>query len=299
MGRPRRFPLSLKTEPRWAEYREKIEAWLAACVPAGTPERLAEAMRYSLLAGGKRLRPMLALEFCRLCGGDWEAALPAACAVELLHTYSLIHDDLPAMDNDVLRRGKPTCHIAFDEPTAILAGDALQALAFEAIADAPLPAERVVNCLRDLALAAGAAGMCGGQQLDLDGDGKPQTVASLTQLQSLKTGALIRAACCIGVHAAGGSPEQLAAAEAYAEALGLAFQIRDDMLDEIADEAAFGKPIGSDKEQGKCTFLTVLGLEACAERVHELTDAAVSALRSLPGSEALCELASELAERMS
>ena len=289
--------MSPKTEI-WTMYREKIEEMLRSCVPLGAPERLREAMQYSLLAGGKRLRPMLALEFCRICGGDWEAALPAACAVELLHTYSLIHDDLPAMDNDVLRRGKPTCHIAFDEPTAILAGDALQALAFEAITNAPLPAERVTACLRELACAAGAAGMCGGQQLDLDGDGKPQTVDSLTRLQRLKTGALIRAACCIGVHCAGGTKEQLEAAKAYAEALGLAFQIRDDMLDEIADEASFGKPVGSDKEQGKCTFLTLLGLEACAARVDELTDQAVAALETLPGSEALAELARELAVRV-
>ena len=290
--------MSLKTEPRWESYRAAIEEWLRGCIPEGTPDRLAEAVQYSLLAGGKRLRPMLALEFCRLCGGDWQAALSAACAVELLHTYSLIHDDLPAMDNDVLRRGKPTCHIAFDEATAILAGDALQALAFDAIANAPLPAERVVNCLRALSHAAGAAGMCGGQQLDLDGDGKLQTVESLTQLQRLKTGALIRAACCIGVYAAGGTREQLQAATHYAEALGLAFQIRDDMLDEIADEAAFGKPIGSDKEQGKCTFLTLLGLDTCAERVRTLTAEAVDALTALPGSESLAELAREMAERM-
>ncbi len=288
-----------KTESRWERYRQEIEAWLRSCVPQETPTRLREAMQYSLLAGGKRLRPMLALEFCRLCGGDWERALPAAGALELLHTYSLIHDDLPAMDNDDLRRGKPTCHIAFDEPTAILAGDALQALAFEAITRAALPADRTAACAAELARAAGAAGMCGGQQLDLEGDGKPQTVASLTRLQNLKTGALIRAACCIGVHAAGGTAAQLAAAAAYAGALGLAFQIRDDMLDEIADETAFGKPVGSDRAQGKCTFLTVLGLEACAARVDALTEEAVAALAPLPGSEALAELARQLATRVS
>ena len=291
--------MSLKTDPRWTAYRSCVEAYLAGCVPQAAPARLREAMLYSLMAGGKRLRPLLALEFCRLCGGDWEAALPAACALEMLHTYSLIHDDLPAMDNDDLRRGKPTCHLAFDEATAILAGDALQALAFASITKADLPAGRIANCVADLAHAAGAYGMCGGQQLDLDGEGKPQTEASLTRLQSLKTGALIRAACLIGVHAAGGTQTQLAAAEAYADALGLAFQIRDDMLDEIADEGSLGKPIGSDKKQGKCTFLTLLGLDECCKRVETLTQKAVEALAAWDGAEALADLAREMANRVS
>ena len=254
-------------------------------------------MAYSLLAGGKRLRPMLAMEFCRVCGGTAEAALPAGCAVELLHTYSLIHDDLPAMDNDNLRRGKPTCHIAFDEATAILAGDALQAQAFAALAAAPLPEERRLACVAELAAAAGAAGMCGGQQLDLDGDGRPHTAEELAQLQALKTGALFRAACRMGVYCAGGTDAQLAAADGYAAALGLAFQIRDDMLDEIADQGLLGKPVGSDRQQGKYTFLTTLGLDECARRVGALTDRAIEALRSLPESGHLAALAWQLAQR--
>lgn len=289
--------MSRKTESHWELYRQTVESWLRGCIPPDAPARLREAMAYSLLAGGKRLRPMLALEFCRICGGDTQAALPAACALELLHTYSLIHDDLPAMDNDTLRRGKPTCHIAFDEPTAILAGDALQALAFAAITQAELPPERQAACLAELAHAAGAAGMCGGQQLDLEGDGKSQTTESLTYLQQRKTGALIRAACCIGVHCAGGTTAQLDAAIRYADALGLAFQIRDDMLDEIADEATLGKPIGSDRAQGKCTFLTLLGLEGCAEQIEQLTAQAIAALLPLPDHQALTELAQELATR--
>lgn len=283
--------------PPWEGYHRQIEAWLAGCLPEGAPARLRQAMAYSLLAGGKRLRPMLAMEFCRVCGGTAEAALPAGCAVELLHTYSLIHDDLPAMDNDNLRRGKPTCHIAFDEATAILAGDALQAQAFAALAAAPLPEERRLACVAELAGAAGAAGMCGGQQLDLDGDGRPHTAEELAQLQALKTGALFRAACRMGVYCAGGTDAQLAAADGYAAALGLAFQIRDDMLDEIADQGLLGKPVGSDRQQGKYTFLTTLGLDECARRVGALTDRAIEALRSLPESGHLAVLARQLAQR--
>ena len=277
----------------------RIEDHLAQCLPPEAPARLRDAMQYSLMAGGKRLRPLLTLEFCRLCGGSEAAALPVACAVELLHTYSLIHDDLPSMDNDTLRRGKPTCHVAFNEYTAVLAGDALQAQAFASITAAALPPECIAACVRELALAAGAAGMCGGQQLDLDGEGHPQTAAQLRQTQRLKTGALIRAACCMGVHCAGGSAAQLAAAAAYAEALGLAFQIRDDMLDEIADEAELGKPLGSDREEGKCTFLTLLGLEGCAAEVDRLTAEALAALETFPAADELAALTRSLAGRTS
>ena len=283
----------------WDAYYQRIESWLRSCLPQTPADRLRQAMRYSLMAGGKRLRPMLTLEFCRICGGDPDAALPVACAVELLHTYSLIHDDLPAMDDDALRRGKPTCHIAFDEATAILAGDALQAQAFSAIASAPLPSERIAACVRELAAAAGMIGMCGGQQLDLDAEGQRLSAQELVQLQQLKTGALIRAACRMGVLCADGTAAQLDAADSFAAALGLAFQIRDDMLDEIADEAVFGKPVGSDRAQGKCTFLTELGMEACAERVATLTEQAVASIAALPDSELLIGLAQELAERKS
>jgi len=290
--------LYLKTDAaHWNAYYQMIENWLRSCLPETPADRLRQAMSYSLMAGGKRLRPMLTLEFCRICGGDTEAALPVACAVELVHTYSLIHDDLPAMDDDDLRRGKPTCHIAFDEATAILAGDALQAQAFCTVTAAQLPSERIAACVRELAAAASLQGMCGGQQLDLEAEGKRLSVQALEQLQQRKTGALIRAACRMGVLCAGGNEVQMNAADAFASALGLAFQIRDDMLDEIADEVEFGKPVGSDRAQGKCTFLTELGMDACAERVVELTEQAVTAIAALPDSERLARLAQAMAER--
>ena len=236
---------------RMEEYRTMVEDLLdAQCVAADEPyARLLDAMRYSLTAGGKRLRPILTLEFCRLCGGDVHAALPVACGVELLHTYSLIHDDLPCMDDDDLRRGKPSNHKVFGEATAVLAGDALQALAFETVLSAPLAPERALRCAQILTHAAGHAGICGGQQLDLEWEGRSLDRDELMAIHLRKTSALIRAACLMGVAAAGGTAEQADAAQRYADALGLAFQIRDDMLDVIGDEATFGKPIGSDKAE--------------------------------------------------
>ena len=261
---------------RMEEYRTMVEDFLdAQCVAADEPyARLLDAMRYSLTAGGKRLRPILTLEFCRLCGGDVHAALPAACGVELLHTYSLIHDDLPCMDDDDLRRGKPSNHKVFGEATAVLAGDALQALACGA-----------VRCGQILTHAAGHAGICGGQQLDLEWEGRSLDRDELMAIHLRKTSALIRAACLMGVAAAGGTAEQADAAQRYADALGLAFQIRDDMLDVIGDEATFGKPIGSDKAEKKTTFVDLLGLAACEREVVRLTDEAISAL-GLFGGEA-------------
>ena len=264
---------------RMEEYRTMVEDFLAAqCIAADEPyARLLDAMRYSLTAGGKRLRPILTLEFCRLCGGDVHAALPAACGVELLHTYSLIHDDL--------RRGKPSNHKVFGEATAVLAGDALQALAFETVLSAPLAPERALRCGQILTHAAGHAGICGGQQLDLEWEGRSLDRGELMAIHLRKTSALIRAACLMGVAAAGGTAEQADAAQRYADALGLAFQIRDDMLDVIGDEATFGKPIGSDKAEKKTTFVDLLGLAACEREVVRLTDEAISAL-GLFGGEA-------------
>ena len=264
---------------RMEEYRTMVEDLLdAQCVAADEPyARLLGAMRYSLTAGGKRLRPILTLEFCRLCGGDVHAALPAACGVELLHTYSLIHDDL--------RRGKPSNHKVFGEATAVLAGDALQALAFETVLSAPLAPERALRCAQILTHAAGHAGICGGQQLDLEWEGRSLDRDELMAIHLRKTSALIRAACLMGVAAAGGTAEQADAAQRYADALGLAFQIRDDMLDVIGDEATFGKPIGSDKAEKKTTFVDLLGLAACEREVVRLTDEAISAL-GLFGGEA-------------
>ncbi len=286
---------------RMQEYRSMVESFLNEC-PAlfDVPyRRLLEAMRYSVTAGGKRLRPILALEFCRVCGGDVQAALPAACGLELLHTYSLIHDDLPCMDDDALRRGKPSNHIVFGECTATLAGDALQALAFETVLSAPLPPERVLRCAQLLSHAAGAEGICGGQQLDLEWEERALGRDELLQIHRRKTSALIHAACLMGVAAAGGGEMQQRAAAAYAAALGLAFQIRDDMLDVIGDEQEFGKPIGSDKQEKKTTFVDLLGLDGCAQEIERLTGEAVAALEPLEDTQLLCSLARALMTRRS
>ena len=261
---------------------------------------LLQAMSYSLNAGGKRLRPALVLEFCRLCGGDEERALPAALSVELLHTYSLIHDDLPCMDNDDLRRGKPTNHKVFGECTATLAGDALQALAFQMVLDPPLPDGRTLRCARLLARAAGPEGICGGQQMDLEWEGRALSEEELLQIHLHKTAALIRAACLMGVAAAGGTPEQEEAAAAFADHLGLAFQIRDDILDVTSTEEELGKPIGSDAANEKATYVTLYGPDRCEELVLEHTRAARQALEQTewPGDPGfLLWLAEALARR--
>ena len=239
---------------------------------------LLEAMRYSLTAGGKRLRPVLVLAFCRACGGDTETALPAACAIEMVHTYSLIHDDMPCMDNDELRRGKPTNHVIYGECTATLAGDALQAEAFRTILESGLPAQTRAECARILAEAAGTDGICGGQQLDMEGEQKLLTKDELLEIHKRKTAAMIRAACLMGIACGNGTPKQVQAAEQYAEALGLAFQIRDDMLDVISTVEELGKPIGSDAQEGKTTFMSLYGAERCQQYVHELTEQAAAAV---------------------
>ena len=239
---------------------------------------LLEAMRYSLLAGGKRIRPMLVLAFCRACGGDEEIALPAASGIEMLHTYSLIHDDLPSMDDDDLRRGRPTCHKVFGETNAILAGDALQAEAFFQVLSTAVPAERTSAMARILAEAAGDRGMCGGQYLDTCKDESLVDEEDLLLVHSLKTGALLRAACLMGVLCAGGSEEQLRAAEKYAYHLGIAFQIRDDVLDQISTTEELGKPVGSDAALGKTTYASLFGIEKCARLVEEHTEKCKAAL---------------------
>ena len=217
------------------EYRSMVEAELrTSFLPKGVGyDGLLSAMDYSLNAGGKRIRPILLLEFCRIAGGDVSKALPVACAVEMLHTYSLIHDDLPCMDNDDLRRGKPTNHVVYGECTAVLAGDALQAAAFSTILSADLPVDARADCAAILANAVGADGMCGGQFLDMLGEKKRLDLAALNEINKGKTVALISATCKMGVSAAGGSPELLDAAARFGEALGYAFKIRDDMLDGI------------------------------------------------------------------
>jgi len=241
-------------------------------------ENLAESMRYSLLAGGKRIRPVLVLEFAKAAGGNVEEALDAACAVEMLHTYSLIHDDLPCMDDDDLRRGKPTNHVVYGECTAVLAGDALQAECFKILANSALPAERVVKMVQFLSNAAGLMGICGGQALDIAGEGKRLSAEEITKIHSLKTASLLVACAKMGVSAAGGSERQIKAAEDYAENLGIAFQIRDDVLDVISTTEELGKPVGSDDENEKSTFVTLFGVDKCLELVKDKTQAAIAAV---------------------
>lgn len=287
-------------DERCAEYLGMIEPALAGYFgrKEGLPfDGLLEAMDYSLMAGGKRLRPMLVLEFCRVCGGDVAAALPAACAVEMLHTYSLIHDDLPCMDDDDLRRGKPTNHKVYGECTAVLAGDALQAEAFGTILRSELPAERRARCAEHLANAAGVDGICGGQFMDML-ENPPADEAWITDLQGRKTGSLLSAACAMGVAAAGAGEEKTELALRYGAALGAAFQIRDDMLDVLSTEAELGKPIGSDAEEGKVTFMSLYGEEKCASMVARLTGLAVQLAGEL-GSDFLAQLASRLSDRRS
>ncbi len=237
-----------------------------------------DAMRYSLQNGGKRIRPVLTLEFCRVCGGDIEAALPFAHAVEMIHTYSLIHDDLPCMDDDDERRGKPSCHKAFGEAFALLAGDALLTLAFETLASSTFPAPRIVEAVMLLSKAAGFAGMVGGQELDLKNVGEVDSVETLRHTDALKTGAMIKAACLLGCVAAGASEAQRGAASVYAENIGLAFQIMDDILDVTGDTKTLGKPVGSDEKNDKATYVSILGVEASKKLVDALTQNAIAAL---------------------
>lgn len=259
---------------------------------------LTESMRYSLLAGGKRIRPVLALAFAEACGAESTEGLDAACSLELLHTYSLIHDDLPCMDNDALRRGKPTNHIVFGETTAVLAGDCLQAEAFALLANSSFHADRVSNMIRSLSKAAGLQGICGGQALDIAAEGKTPGLEELTEIHKRKTAALIMAACEIGVFFAGGSERQAEAANHYGKALGLAFQIQDDVLDVIASEDELGKPIGSDKENAKYTFIDLFGLNRCREMIHEQTELACQSLTGhFENVDFLCWLARYLAGR--
>ena len=255
------------------EYKDRIDAALETYFvsPPESLAGLAESMRYSLLAGGKRIRPTLVLEFCRICGGDIDAAMPVACAIEMLHTYSLIHDDLPCMDDDALRRGRPTNHVVYGECTATLAGDALQAEAFGTILRSALPAERKARCAEFLADAVGLDGMCGGQFLDMLGEGKKLSAQELADINSRKTGALLTAACRMGVAAGGGNEAQLEAASLYGAAIGAAFQIRDDMLDVLGNEQELGKPIGSDAQEEKNTYMALYGAEHCSQMIEKLT----------------------------
>ena len=283
------------------EYKALIDTKLAEYFRADDMPQagLFEAMRYSLNAGGKRIRPILVLEFCRITGGDCDKSLPVACAIEMLHTYSLIHDDLPCMDNDDLRRGKPTNHVVYGECTATLAGDALQAEAFGTILRSELPAEARAECTRILADAVGADGMCGGQFLDMIGENKLLTADELDEINSRKTGALLIAACTMGVAAAGGNEKQSEAARRFGAAIGAAFQIRDDMLDVISTSEQLGKPIGSDAQEHKNTYMALYGAERCMKMIEKLTEVAKAALNEAFDDTAfLCDLADSMVTRM-
>lgn len=268
-----------------ARWRERADAALQRALPDphSPPQRLHAAMRHAVLLGGKRMRPLLVYAAGSAFGASVDTLDAPAVAVELIHAYSLVHDDLPAMDDDALRRGQPTVHVAFDEATAVLAGDALQSLAFEVLADADVDATTRVDLLRTLARASGAAGMCGGQALDLaaTGNGSSLSVHALEELHSLKTGALIRAAVRMGALCGGASAEELAALDRYAAALGLAFQVRDDILDIEGDSATLGKTAGKDVAQDKATFPALIGLDASRARLDELRRAMDDALSPL------------------
>jgi len=312
-------------EAAFAAWRARIEAALDAALPPATraPQGLHAAMRHGVLNGGKRMRPLLAYATGTAFGAEVASLDAAAVSVELIHCYSLVHDDLPAMDDDALRRGQPTVHVAFDEATAILAGDALQSLAFEVLAGASQDPARRVAMLAELAQATGAAGMCGGQALDIAATGAkrgqshcsvaghdraiqperkhgsdPFPPADLERLHALKTGALLRASVRLGAIAAGADEASRAALDRYADALGLAFQIRDDLLDIEGDAATLGKTAGKDVEQAKATFPALLGIEASRARLADLGEVMHEALAALRADTAvLAALGRKVIER--
>ena len=320
-------------DPVWDEHRERINRQLAVYVDQGSdcPDRLREAMAYSLLAGGKRLRPGLVLVACEACGGESEAALPAACAIEMIHTYSLIHDDLPAMDDDDLRRGRPTNHKQFDEATAILAGDGLLTLAFQIMAQDVKPANVAAACCADLASAAGACGMVGGQIADLAAEKQftsnqsavnpvsstsddksvlPEgssngpilnvnnELAMLEGIHRRKTGRLLSSAVTLGTRVAQAEPDIVQALNNYGKSVGLAFQITDDLLDISGDEAKMGKGVRKDADHGKLTYPGLLGVEESRQRAQDLIDEACKWIAPLGASgRRLEELARFVLER--
>jgi farnesyl diphosphate synthase len=272
----------MSTDSLIQAWRARAEAALARALSADDrPERLLAAMRHASLGGGKRLRPLLVHAAGHAFGGDHDLLDAPATAVELIHAFSLVHDDLPAMDDDDLRRGLPTVHVAWDEATAILAGDALHALAFSVLAEARMPPAVLVRLLRELASASGVDGMCAGQALDMEATGGEMDVDALARLHALKTGALIRAAVRMGALAANAPAEALAPLDRYARALGLAFQIRDDILDVEGDATQLGKTAGKDQAQGKNTYPRLLGMEGSRAKLDALVEEMEAALASL------------------
>ena len=243
-----------------------------------------DAMKYSVKNGGKRIRPFLTLEFAKACGGDLDAALDFGCAVEMIHTYSLIHDDLPCMDNDDMRRGKPSCHKAFDEATALLAGDALLTNAFLVLSSTNISNDNRLSAIEILAVNAGCVGRIGGQALDLDFEDREPSVNEILKMYELKTGRLLEAACKLGCLSNKYCLlKDILAAEEYAKNLGLAFQIQDDILDITSDEVTLGKPVGSDEKNEKSTIVKFFGLEKAKEMVSEFTQKAIDALKDIDG----------------
>ncbi len=260
-------------------------------------DEITEAMWYSLMAGGKRIRPVLTLEFCRMCGGDIKNALSAACAIEMIHTFSLIHDDLPCMDDDDMRRGKPSCHKAYGEAMALLAGDALLNYAYELISnDENVSCETRIALISDLSKSVGVSGMIGGQVIDTTYSGEFDEKA-LLDMYSLKTGALLKTSCKMGCIAAQADKAKINFAESYAEKLGLAFQIIDDILDITGDEKLLGKPIGSDAECGKTTYAALAGIEKSKKLAQKLTDEALEILDEFENNDLVKELTRYLLNR--
>ena len=291
--------MKVSFKERTENYRRFIEQYLADHIHRFDSEpqkQLFDAMGYSLLAGGKRLRPIFVFDFCRMCGGNWEKAAPFAAALEMIHTYSLIHDDLPCMDNDDFRRGRPTNHKIYGEAMAVLAGDALLTDAFALAASAELSDPKQLGlAISVLAENAGSLGMVGGQVLDIMSEERELTEQEVIDIQSRKTGALINAACVLGTIAGGGSEEQIRAAASFAGLLGLAFQIRDDMLDVIGTAEEMGKGVGTDA--AKNTFVRLYGLEKCEELVQKYTDKAIEMLNVFEDSEYMTKLARSLTDR--
>ena len=289
----------MKLEDRCRDYRQYVETFLKQWYERFHNEpqnQLFSAMEYSLLAGGKRLRPIFAFEFCRMCGGEWKNAAPFAAAIEMIHTYSLIHDDLPCMDNDDYRRGRLTNHKVYGEAMAVLAGDALLTDAFSVASTAKLAnPESMALAIGVLSECAGSLGMVGGQVLDIMSEERECTEEEVLAIQSRKTGALINAACVLGAVAGGADEEKLAAAASFAGALGLAFQIRDDMLDVIGTQEEMGKGVGTDAQ--KNTFVRIYGLEKCEDLVNKYTQLAIDSLKPFDNKEFIIQLATSLTNR--
>ncbi len=287
---------------RLKERAAEVDAYLDKYLPVKDKEQriIYEAMRYSVFAGGKRLRPVLMLETAKMCGGSDEDVMPFACAMEMIHTYSLIHDDLPAMDNDDLRRGRPTSHIKYGEAVAILAGDALLNRAFEVASDVQGDVERTLKAIRILSASSGTEGMIGGQVMDMEYEGREITFDALRLMHSCKTGAIIRSSCVIGAVMSGADDSEITAVDEFAKNLGIAFQIQDDILDVEGTEEELGKPIGSDAEENKNTYVSLLGLERAKELMKEYSAKAKDSLKPFgERAEFLADLTDYLTSRRS